>query len=288
MTDAPTALAGITLLDLTRLLPGAFGSQLLADLGAEVIKIEQPGHGDYHRDFPPINVKESGSFLLLNRNKKSLSLNLKSPEGKEIFLRLVELLFVEPLEPSRGQRRAEHADHPRRVKTDLMKSALGGGADPGRGFDADEVGQKRLASARPAPHSFGEDHGHGARRGVDHAARMGVVIVEPVDQRPVHQGRVPESEPGIHADDRIASLLAQAPKRLEGCAGKIMAGRREAGADGVEYMELGPLEHIRRDLNIPDPPGEGGESARDRGGRRARQLVRGLVGQGQTILPNGM
>ncbi len=88
--SAPTALAGITLLDLTRLLPGAFGSQLLADLGAEVIKIEQPGHGDYHRDFPPINVKESGSFLLLNRNKKSLSLNLKSPEGKEIFLRLVE------------------------------------------------------------------------------------------------------------------------------------------------------------------------------------------------------
>jgi hypothetical protein len=111
-----------------------------------------------------------------------------------------------------------------------------------------------------------------------------------MDQRAVHQGRIPESEPHVHADDRIAPLVAQAPERLEGCAGEIMAGRREAGADGVEDMELGPLEHIRRNLGIPDAPGEGGESARDRGGRRARWLVRGggLAGQGRIILPNGV
>lgn len=85
----PGALSDIRVLDLTRLLPGAFCTLLLADLGADVIKIEQPGEGDYNRTFAPINRKESGSFLLLNRNKRSLTLNLKSVQGREIFLKLV-------------------------------------------------------------------------------------------------------------------------------------------------------------------------------------------------------
>ncbi|WP_342234504.1 CaiB/BaiF CoA transferase family protein [Inquilinus sp. OTU3971] len=82
------ALDGIKVLDLTRLLPGAFCSQMLADLGADVLKIEQPDGGDYNRSFPPLNRAESGSFLLLNRNKKSLTLNLKTEMGKEILRRL--------------------------------------------------------------------------------------------------------------------------------------------------------------------------------------------------------
>ena len=86
---SPLALAGLKVLDLTRLLPGAFCSLMLADLGAEVIKIEQPEGGDYNRTFPPLNRAESGSFLLLNRNKKSVTLNLKAPEGRDILLRLV-------------------------------------------------------------------------------------------------------------------------------------------------------------------------------------------------------
>lgn len=83
------ALEGIKVLDLTRLLPGAFCSQLMADMGAEVIKIEQPGRGDYNREFLPVAKKESGSFLLLNRNKKSVALDLKPEEGKRIFRELV-------------------------------------------------------------------------------------------------------------------------------------------------------------------------------------------------------
>ena len=83
------ALDGLKVLDLTRLLPGAFCSQMLADYGADVLKIEQPGTGDYNRQFAPIAKKESGSFLLLNRNKRSLKLNLESEEGKAIFLCLV-------------------------------------------------------------------------------------------------------------------------------------------------------------------------------------------------------
>ncbi|SIT34928.1 Carnitine dehydratase [Paraburkholderia piptadeniae] len=84
------ALDGVSVLDLTRLLPGATCTMLLADLGADVLKIEQPGTGDYNRAFAPIKRKESGSFLLLNRNKRSLTVNLKSEEGKEIFRRLVK------------------------------------------------------------------------------------------------------------------------------------------------------------------------------------------------------
>lgn len=88
MTTAPAALSRITVLDLTRLLPGAFCTQMLADLGAEVIKIEHPEGGDYNRAFAPMAKTESGSFLLLNRNKKSLTLNLKQPEAIRILLRL--------------------------------------------------------------------------------------------------------------------------------------------------------------------------------------------------------
>jgi crotonobetainyl-CoA:carnitine CoA-transferase CaiB-like acyl-CoA transferase len=82
------ALGGLRILDLTRLLPGAFCSQILADLGAEVVKIEEPKAGDYNRTFPPMAKTESASFLLLNRNKKSLTLNLKTEAGKEIFNKL--------------------------------------------------------------------------------------------------------------------------------------------------------------------------------------------------------
>lgn len=89
MTAQSGALDGLRILDLTRLLPGAFCTQMLADMGAEVIKIEEPGRGDYNREFPPLNVKESGSFLLLNRNKKSVTLNLKAEQGKDIFRKLV-------------------------------------------------------------------------------------------------------------------------------------------------------------------------------------------------------
>lgn len=82
------ALEGLVILDLTRLLPGAFCSQILADMGAEVVKIEAPDGGDYNRAWEPKAKEESGSFLLLNRNKKSLTLNLKTEQGKAVFRRL--------------------------------------------------------------------------------------------------------------------------------------------------------------------------------------------------------
>ena len=83
-------LEGITILDLTRLLPGPYGTMLLGDLGAEVIKVEEPEQGDYARWYPP-HINQVGSrHLLLNRNKKSVTLNLKKPEGRSILFKMVE------------------------------------------------------------------------------------------------------------------------------------------------------------------------------------------------------
>ena len=75
------ALDGIRVLDLSRLLPGPYCSMLLADFGAEVIKIEEPGRGDYSRSFPPFQNGFGYWHLQLNRNKKSVVLDLKSDAG---------------------------------------------------------------------------------------------------------------------------------------------------------------------------------------------------------------
>jgi alpha-methylacyl-CoA racemase len=84
-------LSNIRILDLSRLLPGAYATQMLADLGADVIKIEEPGSGDYSRIMPPYSLGGMGLyFLATNRNKRSMTLNLKLAEGREIFLRLVK------------------------------------------------------------------------------------------------------------------------------------------------------------------------------------------------------
>jgi crotonobetainyl-CoA:carnitine CoA-transferase CaiB-like acyl-CoA transferase len=83
-------LDGVRVLDLTRLLPGDYCTMLLGDMGAEVIKIEEPSLGDYIRWIPPLIKGQSVYHLMLNRNKKSVKLNLKSEKGKEIFYKLVE------------------------------------------------------------------------------------------------------------------------------------------------------------------------------------------------------
>ncbi len=83
-------LDGITVLDLTRVLSGPFCTMLLADMGARVIKVEQPGRGDDTRGWgPPFLDGESAYFLSINRNKESLTLDFKHPEGRALLGRLV-------------------------------------------------------------------------------------------------------------------------------------------------------------------------------------------------------
>jgi crotonobetainyl-CoA:carnitine CoA-transferase CaiB-like acyl-CoA transferase len=93
MTSLP--LEGVRVLDLSRLLPGPFASLLLADFGADVVKVEDTGAGDYARAAPPYveGVQESAksaAFIALNRNKRSVRLDLKAEAGREALLTLVE------------------------------------------------------------------------------------------------------------------------------------------------------------------------------------------------------
>jgi crotonobetainyl-CoA:carnitine CoA-transferase CaiB-like acyl-CoA transferase len=87
-------LQGLRVLDLSRLLPGPYATLVLADLGADVVKVEDPSGGDYLRWMPPMAGQQSGWFHALNRNKRSLALDLRRPEGPATLLRLARRFDV--------------------------------------------------------------------------------------------------------------------------------------------------------------------------------------------------
>jgi CoA:oxalate CoA-transferase len=94
MTDSTTTpptspLTGVKVLDLARVLAGPLCAAMLGDLGATVTKVELPGHGDDSRHFTPHQNGESTYFMLLNRGKRSITIDLKSPEGHALLLKLI-------------------------------------------------------------------------------------------------------------------------------------------------------------------------------------------------------
>jgi crotonobetainyl-CoA:carnitine CoA-transferase CaiB-like acyl-CoA transferase len=89
MTDTALALEGIRVVDLSRVLAGPFCAMLLSDLGADVIKVEDTDTGDESRTWPPHKDGESAAYLVINRNKRDMTLDLKAPEGVEIVKTLV-------------------------------------------------------------------------------------------------------------------------------------------------------------------------------------------------------
>lgn len=88
MPRATRPLTGVRVLDLTRVLAGPFCSMILGDMGAEVIKVEEPGKGDDTRRWPPFVDGEATYFMSVNRNKQSITLNLKAPQGLDILRKL--------------------------------------------------------------------------------------------------------------------------------------------------------------------------------------------------------
>jgi crotonobetainyl-CoA:carnitine CoA-transferase CaiB-like acyl-CoA transferase len=115
-------LADIKVLDLTRLLPGGMCTRILADLGADVLKVEEPGRGDYLRAFPPLAGEQSALFAELNRGKRSITLNLKHAEGRAVLQRLAHSadILIESFRPGTLARlglapEALQADNPRLI-----------------------------------------------------------------------------------------------------------------------------------------------------------------------------
>ena len=122
-------LDGIRVLDLTRLLPGPYASQMLADFGADVLKIEEPGSGDYAREMPPTDADGTGLvFLATNRNKRSMMLNLKSEEGREIFRALVKRcdIVLESFRPGVMERLQLSYEQLRAMHPGLIYCAISG------------------------------------------------------------------------------------------------------------------------------------------------------------------
>lgn len=86
--SATYPLSGLRVFEMTNFIAGPYCGMILADLGADVVKVENPASGDFSRATSPFMEGESAGFMALNRNKRSLAVNLKHPEGRDLFLRL--------------------------------------------------------------------------------------------------------------------------------------------------------------------------------------------------------
>jgi crotonobetainyl-CoA:carnitine CoA-transferase CaiB-like acyl-CoA transferase len=147
-------LHGITVLDLTRVLSGPYCSMLLADMGARVIKIEQPGKGDDTRAWgPPFLDGESAYFLSINRNKESVTLDFKQPEGRAVLDRLIAKadVLVENFRPGTLTKvnldhRSLAPNHPRLIYCSISGFGQTGPRRREAGYDAVMQGEGGLMS----------------------------------------------------------------------------------------------------------------------------------------------
>lgn len=134
MTEHPRGpLAGVRIVDLSRVLAGPYCTTLLWELGAEIIKIEQPGHGDDTRAFPPFQNGESVYFASINRGKRSLALDLKNPDDRRVFEGLLERadVLVENFRPGAMERLGYSYDQLKEKFPSLIYAAISGFGDTG-------------------------------------------------------------------------------------------------------------------------------------------------------------
>ncbi|MEZ2389530.1 CaiB/BaiF CoA transferase family protein [bacterium RCC_150] len=166
-----SALAGLLVLDLTRILSGPFATMTLADFGADVIKIEQPGQGDDTRQWgPPFQGEEAAYFLAVNRNKRSLAVDLKSPEGLDAVRRLALKadVLVENFRPGTAERLGLGYEELSRDNPGLVYASISGYGQTGP--DAQRPGYDAIAQARSGIMSVtGESDGPPVRVGVSSA-----------------------------------------------------------------------------------------------------------------------
>ncbi len=143
-------LQGITILDLTRVLSGPFATQQLVDLGAEVIKIEHPRGGDDTRRFgPPFIEGESTYFMSVNRGKKSVSIDLKNEEGRELVLALAQKVdvVIENFRPGTAERLGLGAEKLRQLNPKLITCSISGYGNKGSDEFAGRAGYDAVIQA---------------------------------------------------------------------------------------------------------------------------------------------
>lgn len=128
MSTVKMPLAGLKVLDLSRVYAGPYCTMMLGDLGAEVIKVERPGFGDDTRDFMPVKDGESGYFAYMNRNKKSITLDLKDPKAVEIVKELAALsdIMVENFSPGVVDRLGIGYEDIKKVNPEIIYGSISG------------------------------------------------------------------------------------------------------------------------------------------------------------------
>ena len=255
-------LAGVRVLDLTRLLPGGYATLMLADLGADVVKVEEPGKGDYIRWTPPMVGDMSAAHIALNRNKRSITLNLKHEEGRDLLLRLAERfdVLIESFRPGVLDRLGLGRDVLRGRNPRLVVCAITGyGQDGPRanaaGHDVNYIGYGGIlgvtGSADGPPVIPGVqvgDLGGGAANAV-------IAILAALHRRSVtNEGDFCDvsmldgvvSWLSIHAAEFVATGLAPVPGSMP-LSGRYPCYRVYPAADG--HLALGALEpHFWREL----------------------------------------
>lgn len=134
---AAGALEGVTVLDLTRVLAGPYSTMMLADMGANVIKIEEPVKGDDTRHFGPFKNDESIYYITNNRNKKGVTLNLRDPKAKEMFKEMVKKadIVVENYRPGTMEKLGLGYDVLKEVNPRIIYGCISGFGHYGRHKD---------------------------------------------------------------------------------------------------------------------------------------------------------
>jgi formyl-CoA transferase/CoA:oxalate CoA-transferase len=265
-------LEGITILDLTRVLSGPYCTMLLADMGARVVKIEQPGKGDDTRAWgPPFLEGESAYFLSINRNKESVTLDFKQPEGQAVLRRLIAKsdVLVENFRPGTLTKlgfdyKALAAQHPRLVYCSVSGFGQTGPRRNEPGYDAVMQAEGGLMSITGPP------DGQPFRLGVAIAdivtgmfAAYGVSMALFAREK---TGRGQEVD--VAMLDSVAALLTyqagsyfatgQVPARLGNRHPSIVPYETFAAADGDFVLAVGTDDQWRRFrevANLPDDPG---------------------------------
>jgi alpha-methylacyl-CoA racemase len=228
-------LEGLKVLDLSRLLPGGFCSLLLADLGADVLKVEDTGLGDYVRWAPPYvegaqDSATSALFLALNRNKRSIRLDLRTEGGREVLLRLVREhdVLLESFRPGVLDRLGVGYERLKQENRGLIYCAITGYGQTGpnrdrSGHDMNYLGLNGLLALTgerdgPPVQSAGQiaDLGGGALM-----AAVGVLAA--LRERDGHPGRMPGSGEGQLVD---VSMFDGALSWLALTAAQLLAERR--------------------------------------------------------------
>ena len=231
MARAP--LRGIRVLDLTKVLAGPLCTQSLADLGAEIIKVEPLGMGDETRHWPPQRGGEGAVFLSVNRNKRSLALDLKSPEGLAVFKRLIAGcdVLVESFGTGVVERLGVDYDAMRQIRPDVVYCSISGFGRTGPLRDA--PGYDVILQAYSGIMAMTGEAGSGPIR----------IPISPVDQTT-----------GLHAFGAILAALFDREKTGQGA--RIEVSLYESAVSLLSYS----LQIYWEKGTLPEKNGSGHES----------------------------